>query len=255
MHVTCVRRQRFFVGEAEHPRSYGTAGSAARKSCSLPLLNTIARPWRAERNALRKVFTSRIVVEILAARSMKFLCLRCRNLSITLILLGSLSLINTRIMAESTPQTDTGAFWRSAIAPGWGQFYKGRSSWGYLYSIGFGVSTITTVTVSLIWQQKKTNYINYQPTIPAIYPPPADTGAASAELDRLYNVSKTWEHITLVSAIITLSTYTFCLLDAYFGKASPSKDATKADSSSTLQPLEFSVTGGSGASLTYKHPF
>jgi len=46
-HLTVCRAQRSSPRRAEHPRSYGTAGSAARKSCCVPLLGMTGQPWRA----------------------------------------------------------------------------------------------------------------------------------------------------------------------------------------------------------------
>ena len=228
---------------------------AACKSCSLPLLHIIARPGRAERSSLRKAFTLKAFSGTRGWKPMQILPSYQLFRGLTRILLFAVVLTNFNLLAQENQPTDGGALWRSAVAPGWGQFYKGRTGWGYFYSIGFGISAISTIGSLVMWGQTKSDYINYQPAIPTIYPTPVSSSAENAELDRLYNRSKTWEQITAVSAIVTVSIYAFNVLDAYFGKIYKSKDIGKNQSAAPRLPVDISIQNGSGVSLAYKHAF
>ena len=42
-----------------------------------------------------------------------------------------------------------GSLWRSALYPGWGQFYHNRKKMGYCLAIGFGALALTTLTTRL----------------------------------------------------------------------------------------------------------
>ncbi len=44
--------------------------------------------------------------------------------------------------------TDEGALWRSALAPGWGFFYKQQETWGYIHASATG----TAFVIALFWE-------------------------------------------------------------------------------------------------------
>ena len=51
-----------------------------------------------------------------------------------------------------------GSLWRSALYPGWGQFYHNRKNMGYTLAIGFGVLAVSTLTTRLRYNDLLEDY-------------------------------------------------------------------------------------------------
>jgi len=160
--------------------------------------------------------------------------------------------------ALRTEVTDSGALWRSAVAPGWGQFYKQRTGWGYVYSLSFGAGLVTSVTSLVLWQNYNSRYKNYQPDYvvsPTGGVSLSNASASQAELDRLSGAADSWQTATVVSGIATLTIYTFCLIDAYFGvNPNPSPNQKPKDARLGL-PIDFYAVGNAGLGISYKASF
>lgn len=59
--------------------------------------------------------------------------------------------------------TDEGALWRSAVAPGWGFFYKQKKSWGYVHASLTGTAFLLAVIGNINFIIKKNEYTDYNP--------------------------------------------------------------------------------------------
>jgi len=115
--------------------------------------------------------------------------------------------------------SDRGALWRSAVLPGWGQFYKQRKTWGKIYGGVIGTGLLFTGFSFFMWQKSNAEYRNYNPdhvTTPQGETGLADPAAAKAEFDRLQAKSAQWQQITLISLGITGIIYAWHLFDAWF---------------------------------------
>lgn len=115
--------------------------------------------------------------------------------------------------------SDRGALWRSSLLPGWGQFYKQRKTWGYIYSGVIGTGAAFSLFSLIMWQQANRNYKNYNPehvVTPQNEYGIKDPAAAQAQFSSLIQKSEQWEQITLISAGITLGIYLWHLFDAWF---------------------------------------
>lgn len=122
--------------------------------------------------------------------------------------------------------SDTGALWRSAVLPGWGQHYKQRKTFAYIYG-GLTIGAAAWTSVSLIlWISANNKYYNYQPayiTTPQGQTSLLDPTAAASEFSALKAKSEQWEKITLISLGITLGIYAWQLFDAWFFDGSYAK--------------------------------
>ncbi|MBS0619709.1 MAG: hypothetical protein JSR44_16100 [Spirochaetes bacterium] len=115
--------------------------------------------------------------------------------------------------------SDRGALWRSALLPGWGQFYKQRKTWGYIYSGTVGTSFAFTVFSFIMWQSANQQYKNYDPA--HVTTPQGETGiidpaSTQAQFNAYVQKSQTWQQITLISGVITMTLYLWQLFDAWF---------------------------------------
>lgn len=115
--------------------------------------------------------------------------------------------------------SDRGALWRSAVLPGWGQYYKQRKTWGYIYGGVIGAGAAFSLFSLIMLQSSKRAYENYQPD--HVKTPEGEFGikdpaAARSEFERLENTANQWYQITLISASITLGIYLWHLFDAWF---------------------------------------
>lgn len=115
--------------------------------------------------------------------------------------------------------SDRGALWRSSLLPGWGQYYKQRKTWGYIYGGVIGTGAAFSLFSLIMWQQANRNYKSYTPE--NVTTPQGETGlkdptAAQAQFSSLIQKSEQWEQITLISAGITLGIYLWHLFDAWF---------------------------------------
>jgi TolB-like protein len=115
--------------------------------------------------------------------------------------------------------SDRGALWRSALLPGWGQFYKQRKTAGYIYSGVIGTGAAFSLFSLVMLQSTKQQYASYNPD--HVITPQGEFGikdpaAAQAEFARLEAKADQWYQITMISAGITLGIYLWHLFDAWF---------------------------------------
>jgi len=115
--------------------------------------------------------------------------------------------------------SDRGALWRSAVLPGWGQFYKQRKTAGYIYSGVIGTGAAFTLFSFVMLQSTKQQYASYNPD--HVVTPQGEFGikdpaATQAEFARLEAKADQWYQITMISAGVTLGIYLWHLFDAWF---------------------------------------
>jgi TolB-like protein len=115
--------------------------------------------------------------------------------------------------------SDRGALWRSAVLPGWGQYYKQRKTWGYIYGGVIGAGLSFSLFSLILWQGANRDYKNYVPD--HVVTPQGEYGikdpaAAQAQFSAIEARSQQWQQITLISAGITLGIYLWHLFDAWF---------------------------------------
>lgn len=128
------------------------------------------------------------------------------------------SKVTYRMTIEIPPDPITiknsSAMWRSAIFPGWGQFYKNRNGRGTLIVIGETL-TLAAGGLSLYNEIKQKNNmdkpeVSYQDYIAA---------------EKSYEQWNTARHISFITAAVI---YALNLADAYFTPAKPQKNLTFA---------------------------
>ncbi len=97
--------------------------------------------------------------------------------------------------------SNSGALWRSSVAPGWGQFYKERNTWGYIYmgSIGAAVGSGLFFTTNFLIDSR--NYTNAGP---------------DDNPDGIFQSAKTNLQIATISFAVAGLFYLVNLFDAYF---------------------------------------
>lgn len=116
--------------------------------------------------------------------------------------------------------SDRGALWRSSLLPGWGQFYKQRKTWGYIYSGVIGTGAAFSLFSFIMLQSSKRAYENYKPEHVVTEPQGEfgikDPAAARAQFATLEARADQWYQITMISAAVTLGIYLWHLFDAWF---------------------------------------
>lgn len=111
---------------------------------------------------------------------------------------------------------NSSALWRSAILPGWGQFYKDRNGRGTLIVIGEtltlaagGLSLYNELTQKNIMDKPEVSYQDY------------------IAAEKSYEQWNTARHVFFITAAVI---YALNLADAYFTPAKPQKNLTLAPS-------------------------
>ncbi len=116
--------------------------------------------------------------------------------------------------------SDRGALWRSALLPGWGQFYKQRKTAGYIYSGVIGTGAAFSLFSLIMLESTKSQYKSYNPDHVVTEPQGEfgikDQDATRAEFSRLVNKADQWYQIMMISAGITFTIYLWHLFDAWF---------------------------------------
>lgn len=115
--------------------------------------------------------------------------------------------------------SDRGAVWRSSVLPGWGQHYKQRKTFSYVYGGLIGAGFAFSAVSFILWQSANSDYKNYTPE--HVITPSGETGlkdptSAKATFAELEAKSKQWEEITLMTLGITGIIYAWHLFDAWF---------------------------------------
>ncbi|AFM12833.1 DUF5683 domain-containing protein [Turneriella parva] len=120
--------------------------------------------------------------------------------------------------------SDRGALWRSALLPGWGQFYKQRKTAGYIYSGVIGTGAAFSLFSLIMLESTKSQYKSYNPDHVKTEPQGEfgikDPDATRAEFSRLVNKADQWYQIMMISAGITFTIYLWHLFDAWFFEGS-----------------------------------
>lgn len=119
--------------------------------------------------------------------------------------------------------SDLGALRRSAMLPGWGQFYKQRRKWGYVWGISVGTAFLTASYFTYAYLKNSSAYQNAGP----------DDDAAGLYKKIEFNYSA-----MSVAWIATAALYAFNLIDAliFDGDYNVSKPAK-----ASLLPAELSI--------------
>jgi len=116
--------------------------------------------------------------------------------------------------------SDRGALWRSALLPGWGQFYKQRKTAGYVYSSVIGAGAAFSLFSLIMLESTKSQYKSYNPDHVKTEPQGEfgikDPEATRAEFSRLVNKADQWYQIMMISAAVTFTIYLWHLFDAWF---------------------------------------
>jgi hypothetical protein len=124
--------------------------------------------------------------------------------------------------------SDWGAVRRSALLPGWGQFYKQRSRWGYIWSIGVSASLLTSAYLTYAYVHNNSAYHNA--TVED------DTASLFEKADSSFGAMK-------IAWYITGGLYLLNLLDAYFMQG----DYVSLRSAATAQLLPENLSIGTTA--------
>jgi len=115
--------------------------------------------------------------------------------------------------------TDMGALWRNALAPGWGYFYKQRTTWGYVYSGTVGTSFVVASAGMINFLIKRNDYLTYQPE--KVVTPSGETalidpvGAAATFIDLEAKATKA-RAFAMNSLYVFLAFYSINLIHGYF---------------------------------------
>jgi len=121
-----------------------------------------------------------------------------------------------------------GAAIRSTALPGWGQFYKGRTKFGYAWSIGLGTSFLTSSILSGIFFYKQANLndviLRYQNSIGN-----EDLPALFKEALEMRQSLVSFKNITQVSWIIFSGLYLLNIIDAFIFDGNYSNDVVSFD--------------------------
>lgn len=116
--------------------------------------------------------------------------------------------------------SDRGALWRSSLLPGWGQYYKQRKTWGYIYGGVIGTGAAFTLFSFIMLTSAKRAYADYKPEHVITEPQGEfgikDPAAARAQFATLEARVDQWQQITMISAAVTLGIYVWHLFDAWF---------------------------------------
>lgn len=116
------------------------------------------------------------------------------------------------VQVASGPKDWTQPLWRSALLPGWGQFYNGESTKGWIIG-GLTLGALAgTVGTYIIGDGARTKYEGYGPGTPA------------SDFDSSYSTWESMAGINNTLAISFLALYTFNLVDAVIS-AKPSTHA------------------------------
>ncbi len=97
--------------------------------------------------------------------------------------------------------SDLGALRRSAMLPGWGQFYKQRKKWGYIWGISVGVAFLTSSYFTYAYIKNNNAYRNAEPQ--------DDPASLYSKADSSYTAMQ-------IGWYVTLGLYVLNLADAYF---------------------------------------
>ena len=120
--------------------------------------------------------------------------------------------------------SDRGALWRSAVLPGWGQYYKQRKTWGYIYGGVIGTGAAFTLFSFIMLLSSKKAYTDYKPEHVVTEPQGEfgikDPAAAQAQFTKLQNTADQWYQIVTISGLVTLGIYAWHLFDAWFFEGS-----------------------------------
>jgi hypothetical protein len=92
-----------------------------------------------------------------------------------------------------------GAAWRSAILPGWGQYYKGQTSRAYTFGGFFSVSALTLISSALLENSYHHKYL--ESTNPA-------------EIEKNYTTYNTWSQVRQISTYTTIGIWLLAFADA-----------------------------------------
>ena len=134
--------------------------------------------------------------------------------------------------------TNAGAAERSMIFPGWGQFYKQRPLWGYVYSGSFIASASFTLASLIFLEKSKSDYRNYAHTVDERKILLTNPAEAKREFANRSSRADQWRQLTIIGFSLTVSIYIINILDAWFFngdyRQNTGRNTNKKPGSSTL---------------------
>jgi len=92
-----------------------------------------------------------------------------------------------------------GAAWRSALIPGWGQYYKGQATRAYIMGGTFALSALTLITSALKENSYRKKYLD---------------STNPSEISNLYNTYNDWSRMRQVSTYTTIGIWLLVFADA-----------------------------------------
>ncbi len=115
--------------------------------------------------------------------------------------------------------SDLGAVWRAAVLPGWGHYYKGQKTWGYLWSGAFATSAAFSLVSGLRFASLVDDYNNLKPAHEVS--PDGGIGfynpaRAAKQFDDLEKQTNQWLEITKVSLYVTAGIWLLNIAHAWF---------------------------------------
>ena len=146
--------------------------------------------------------------------------------------------------------TNIGAAARSTIFPGWGQFYKQRPVWGYVYSGSFIASAGFTLASFIFLEKSKSHYRNYTHTV--VEEEILLTNAAEAKREFANRSSRVdqWRQLTIIGLSLTASILIINILDAWFFDGDYKKNTKRNTNKKPSSKMGFQFSPYGGAALT-----
>jgi len=106
-----------------------------------------------------------------------------------------------------------GAAWRSAVLPGWGQYYKGQTSRAYLMGGAFTLSTLTLIVSAIEENSYRKKYLN---------------STDPEEISDDYHTYNSWSQLRQVSTYTTIGVWLLVFADALWMRAPESESGLSA---------------------------
>lgn len=107
---------------------------------------------------------------------------------------------NTSEETKTEEKTAFDAAWRSALLPGWGQFYNGDDFKGYLFAGSTAIVLTGTIITYFIHQKSIDDYNN---------------ASIGSDFDALANKEATFRNINNIFFLVTIGLWLYNIFDAY----------------------------------------
>jgi tetratricopeptide (TPR) repeat protein len=138
------------------------------------------------------------------------------------------------VQVASGPKDWGQPLWRSAVLPGWGQFYNGDSTKGWIIGGITDAALIGSVVTYMIGDGARKEYLGYP------------SGTAQEKFDASYGTWESMANINHIAFLTFFAAYSFGLVDAVLG-AKPATHAVGYDPMD--QPVQLGFTPAGGANM------